>query len=513
MKKILLSFLAIGALFTSCSNEDEIASDVTTGVKKTVSVTLNMPEIIDEGTRATEYLNSAKGGSVNLPNEKATFYIGFYYNNGTGWVLDENGLLKYEETDRSTEVTNVSLFEGQTYKMVAYAVLGSHAAVTDLAAIDVVNKVNDEHADTYFAVKNFTVTDNTKISASLSRPSGKIRFLAKDYYSYKKMSLDEIQKVSVVYNAPRYSKFNAVTGEYTGEIANTEAYENEYVIYSADTEAEGLKTVFVDYIPVNAGVYANCGFKVVVDYKLKSGEVKQKTKDLSDKLIKVYRNRLATVKASLWKVSVDVDITIDETLEGDVNDAAGLAEVLNNGGAATLVKDITLDEDYNITKDVTINLNGKTLTYTGDNVLFRVKDGGSVTINGQTAGSAVVTNPTTPSATGGNGYVVLVEAGGVATFNGGVYDAKQTCTIAQAKGGKVYVTDGEFSVDPTKYGTKYMFNHTDALKDVGLIEISGGKFHGYDPANSESENPVMSFVKAGYKSEETSTGVWTVSAE
>ncbi|MBQ8628350.1 MAG: hypothetical protein IJ421_02605, partial [Prevotella sp.] len=64
-----------------------------------------------------------------------------------------------------------------------------------------------------------------------------------------------------------------------------------------------------------------------------------------------------------------------------------------------------------------------------------------------------------------------------------------------------------------KYGTKYMFNHTDALKDVGLIEISGGKFHGYDPANSESENPVMSFVKAGYKSEETSTGVWTVSAE
>ena len=67
--------------------------------------------------------------------------------------------------------------------------------------------------------------------------------------------------------------------------------------------------------------------------------------------------------------------------------------------------------------DMVVNLNGYTITYTGDDVLFRV-NGATVTINGTVEGSAIVTDPTTPGE-GGNGYVGLVKDGGTLNINGG----------------------------------------------------------------------------------------------
>lgn len=173
--------------------------------------------------------------------------------------------------------------------------------------------------------------------------------------------------------------------------------------------------------------------------------------------------------------------------------------------SSTLAQGIIIDNN-----NVTLNLNGQTLSYTGNDVFFRVNDGGNLTINGKVSGSKIYTNPTEVSATGGNGYIALVKTGGVVTFDGGDYEAGNTCTIAQAAGGTVYVKDGNFSVNSSEYGNIYLLNHTDALKNDGLIEVTGGTFKGYDPANSVSENPAMNFVKVGYGSYEIETGVWTV---
>lgn len=45
---------------------------------------------------------------------------------------------------------------------------------------------------------------------------------------------------------------------------------------------------------------------------------------------------------------------------------------------------------------------------------------------------------------------------------------------------------------------RYTFNHSDSLKNVGKIEITGGKFYKWNPFESHSENPAMSFIPADY---------------
>ncbi|MEE1092543.1 MAG: DUF6562 domain-containing protein [Prevotella sp.] len=479
MKKTFLTLLSLGLLFASCSDVEETSSH--SGVRKTVNFTLTAPESFEEGTRAGEYKDSGKGGLTNNDGAAITYHLAFYY----------EGELEWSATKQSTANTvsfSPELVMDDSYQLVAYATFNGEQA--DLANIAVTNGLNNEKNDAYYYTKD--VVAKEAMSATLTRPSAKVRFLAKDYEYFDDHDVT-INNVQVTYKEAHADKFNALTGVY-GE-GTIKTFNTTPVKYT-DTP----NTIFTDYVPASeTGVEEE--MTVEVNYTVGATT---KTKTLVLKPVPLKRNYITTISANLLKKNIDIDIDIEETIDINFDYAA------KNGGLVTLTKNTQLSKDYEVTGDLIIELAGSTLTYTGDNVLFRVKDGGSVTINGQTAGSAVVTNPTTPSATGGNGYVVLVEEGGVATFNGGVYDAKQTCTIAQAKGGKVYVTDGEFSVDPTKYGTKYMFNHTDALKDVGLIEISGGKFHGYDPANSESESPAMNFVKDGYKSVDNGDGTYSV---
>lgn len=173
-------------------------------------------------------------------------------------------------------------------------------------------------------------------------------------------------------------------------------------------------------------------------------------------------------------------------------------KAIQNGDATTitLTEDLTMTEASTITKDLTINLNGKDIVYNGDDILFRIADGATLTINGSG-------NFTTSL------YVASANAGGKIVVTG---DATFTCgtTCFQANGGNIEIYGGNFNVaNETK---KYMLNHIDGQKNNGSIIVYGGTFNGYNPAKSASENPVMNFVASGYQSTETAEGsnVWVV---
>ena len=450
MKKILFSVLALGLAFSSCSNvEDE---GVSNGAKQTVNFELSAPEAFAEGTRAGDYVNSAKGGVTNLAGETITYHLAFYYGGNLEW--------SGTQTSTATSVKfQPELIIGENYKLVAYATFGGEQA--DLTNIAVTNGINNEANDAYSCTKD--VEASLTMSATLTRPSAKLRFLAKDYETGKAHGFN-ITKVSVEYTNGYAETFNAYEGLY-GAAGTTKTSEAAAVEY---TQTEN--TVFTDYIPVNADVDET--IKVVVTYT--DGGV-EKAREFDFTPVPLKRNYLTTIMANVWKEQAEVEVIIDEILNINFEYAA------KHGGEVTLDKETTLSEPLRVSGDLVINLNGQTLNGTTSDILFRVDDGGSLTINGE---GNVNTNL----------YVASANEGGVITINGGTYTSGTTCF--QANGGEVYIKGGEFDVvDADK---TYILNHIDGKKNDGLIEVTGGRFHGFDPANSNSENPAMNFVKPGY---------------
>ena len=57
----------------------------------------------------------------------------------------------------------------------------------------------------------------------------------------------------------------------------------------------------------------------------------------------------------------------------------------------------------------------------------------------------------------------------------------------------------------------FLLNLHDSSAEA-TISVEGGTFTNYNPAESNSENPSVSFIAEGYESTETSTGVWEVVA-
>lgn len=304
MKKIFFSVLALGLAFSSCSNvEDE---GVSNGAKQTVNFELSAPEAFAEGTRAGDYVNSAKGGVTNLAGETITYHLAFYYGNDVEW----SGTV----TSTESKVTfKPELIVGENYKLVAYATFGGEQA--DLTNIAVSSGINNEANDAYSCTKD--VEASLTMSATLTRPSAKLRFLAKDYETGKAHGFN-ITKVSVEYTNNYAETFNAYEGLY-GAAGTTNTSAADAVKYTASEN-----TVFTDYIPVNADVDET--IKVVVTYT--DGGV-EKAREFDFTPVPLKRNYLTTIKANVWKEQAEVEVIIDEAFEneGDKYEASSAEEL------------------------------------------------------------------------------------------------------------------------------------------------------------------------------------------
>ena len=172
-----------------------------------------------------------------------------------------------------------------------------------------------------------------------------------------------------------------------------------------------------------------------------------------------------------------------------------LQSALNAGGDVILLKDIeTPTVTYTVTKDVTLDLNGKTLSGSGYDGTLCVTSG-TLTINGD---GKVIGNDD-------KNYGMAVwgcAEGAKIVINGGEYS--NTLTHEDDQMDMIYVSGGADAV--INGGTfkcvtpKWTLNIHDARYADGssTFTVTGGKFFNYDPSNAPCENPKANFCPAGY---------------
>lgn len=200
------------------------------------------------------------------------------------------------------------------------------------------------------------------------------------------------------------------------------------------------------------------------------------------------------------------EIDTDKTIS-NVSTPAQLAAAVANGGKVVLQNDITVTETMVVSKDLVLELNGKTLKNDGANTntdVLVVNRGAALTINGEGTVEAV---------SGNDGFTVISDGiliinGG--TFKSGVDGAGAPNAVIYVRGnGQAYVNGGNF---PNDNASKFVLNKKDADRATTVIEVAGGVFENFNPGNNTAEGPNTNFLKAGYKVNQSGT-TYTVVAE
>jgi hypothetical protein len=235
-------------------------------------------------------------------------------------------------------------------------------------------------------------------------------------------------------------------------------------------------------------------------------------------------NSIADLQKFGIATGIDASIEYNEIMDEIANSeesAEALTEFFNMiaaGGTVTLDKDIyiTTSDMISVTKDVVLDLNGHSikktgLTDSGKCVLFYVK-GANLTIKGE--GDVKVESGKTDIAVWSDkGATVNIESGnfyGVGNVTGS--------DLIYAMNGKINVSGGTFklaNMDENSFAEpQYSLLNAYGAKVAtakNYINVTGGKFFKFNPANNVSEGVGTSFVADGYES--VADGDWFVIKE
>ena len=394
MKKYLFPALALGLVMTSCQSDEPFAPGE--GGEKQVTFTLNVPGEL--GTRAGAAGNeSDKGG---FSNDQGTLSYTL--------VLTANGdsqVLKAAGEDKEVVFTPTVVL-GREYTVTAYAHFGD--ALDSLTAIEIKKGFNDESKDAYTwtgKINFATDQDGTNQNITLTRPFGKLRLVATDYVAGGESLNTEIKSVKVTYTDRQAATFNATTGLF--------AFANDYVnateadvfdgYYQQQTEGTTTLTImFADYIPANPG-------DNMVDFTVEVTYTNDEKYSRTFNDIPVKRNALTTLKGNFFTAEAEIKVEVKDAFEGQIpgNDEEQLIIAAAMGGAYTLQGNIELSKPLNITTNMTLNLNGNTLTASnskGDVALIEVAEGVSAKLMG---GTIENTTPNGDAAINNAGELVL----------------------------------------------------------------------------------------------------------
>ena len=190
-------------------------------------------------------------------------------------------------------------------------------------------------------------------------------------------------------------------------------------------------------------------------------------------------------------------------------------EAATEGQTITVLTDIDLPSTINVTKQVTLDLDGKTISNTsalwvGDNwSFFSVQAGGNLTVTGKG----------TIDAKENDCYTFDVRDGGVLTIKDGTFTGNISCVYLYNKENigvsTCNIEGGTFSIKQLadESGDRYRFllNCYDASykNNTAKFNVIGGSFVNFNPANNQAEGAETNFCAAGYEAV-LDGNVWTV---
>ena len=491
MAAAALTFLAVG-----CNKER--VTEVPDGQMVDVTFTAALP-----GEMATKAIGDGQTAK--------TLHVSVYENDDAKTKLDLDKTATF--TDLKTQVT-FSLVKGKTYNFVFWAQAEGATCygIDDLKNIKISYEgavANDETRDAFYATrKELKVNGALTETIKLYRPFAQVNFGTAD--------LREAADAGFV---PKQSVFTAT------DVANV------FDTFNAEGKVEGLATDKVTFaaaeLPAEPLVIKE-GTKyawMTMNYIIPVG--KQGEKHISNVTAEfiteagdaitasspqtpVQNNYRTNILGNLLTSQVIFNVEIvpifnepDNDIDlVNIKDVESLKALFATGGEAKLASGLVLDESIAVMpgKEVTLDLNGKTIKNNSNSVALDVY--GSLVINGE---------GTIDGGEGGDNVAVWSRPGGKLTINGGTYtvgadaNGSGNSTI-YTTGGDVIINGGTFST-AAKYGGRY-WTINKQNGSTGKVEIYGGTFPGFDPANPNTDD-AASYLASGYISVETN-GVWTV---
>lgn len=468
-----------------------------------------------------------------LPGEMATkaigdgmtaknLYVSVYENDAEKTKLELDKTTTF--TDLKTQVT-FSLVKGKTYNFVFWAQAeDAPYDVTDLKNIKVKNYTsgaNDEKRDAFYATrKELKVNGALTETIKLYRPFAQVNFATADYA--------EAQKAGF---SPAVSSFTASGAATTFDTFAAEGKDEVTVaLTETNVPADILKTLdgktytrlAMNYlIPVGKQGESH-NIDVAATFKANNGEAVT----VSAPNAPVQNNYRTNILGNLLTSQVIFNVEIVPAFEEpdkdidlvNIKNAESLKALVATGGSAKLAGDIEIDYPLTLSgnTDVVIDLNGhsivnKTQVNGNYTVVFNVAGKSHLTINGD--GEVKALEETSDV----DGYRMAVWAydDAVVDINGGHFYNKQ---LNPGTSNLIYVMDravvnvagGKFETAMLNaQGTSLLLNMQDASRATAKINITGGQFVNFDPADCISEGPHTNFLADGYVSVKNGN-VWTV---
>lgn len=491
-------------LATSCSNDELETAQLGNEAQVTFSLGL-------EGRIATRAISDGKSA------DKLVYA-----------VFDEDGnritgieQVTKEDVDFPTTET-LTLAKGQTYKVAFWAQSSKCSAYTVNSNMNVEVSYenatnNDEDRDAFFKTVTVEVTGSTSIDVELKRPFAQINVgVETDDWTAAVASGVTIQQSSVVIKNAATS-INLLTGAVSGSTEVTyslAAIPTEELKVDTDKDgnisaSETYHWLSMSYILVNDG-NGDGAQKTTLEgleftFKPKTGNDITLKNGLTS--VPVQRNWRTNILGKLLTGDISFNISIDPAYDGDYIYPDGSAQELimaaANGGVVTLQEDVDLEEPLTIMngKTVTVDLNGHTINNTTDiwnetNAwsLFSVQ-GGTLLITGN--GKVQAKENDCYAVDVQDGGKVIIEDG---TFVGNIHAVYVYEGSAEIKGGTFSVQQ-TYPEDPQK-PYEFVINCYDSNYKNGTatVEITGGTFENFNPADCAAEGAHTNFLAEGYSS-------------
>ncbi len=415
-----------------------------------------------------------------------------------GNVIAGLGKTKHESllSDRQTSVS-MQLVKDQTYNIVFWAQSEGQTCYKfdDLSQITVdyaAAKANEESRDAFLAVKNITVNGPINETVVMKRPFAQLNIGTADAAIAAKAGV--VIKTSKVEMKGLPNVLNTIKGTTDGAVNVTFA---DNAVPS--TEVLSVNGKEYTYLAMNY-ILAPAEGKEISDVKATFTAEGKDPVSLSAFSVPFQRNYRTNIIGNILTNSADFNVIVVPDFEdGDkvydldnINSAGALAALFANGGSGTLTGDIEMGMfEVPEGKNVVLNLNGKTVTLKGGSRGHGSKISGNVTIKGD----GYFGDPTGESV----GYMFDLYGSAVLNVEGNAtYQCGLSC-VQMSDNSTVNISGGKW-IGGSYSGKYWTINKIDADKVTTSVNITGGEFYKFNPAETPTENPVENWVVDGYKS-------------
>ena len=165
---------------------------------------------------------------------------------------------------------------------------------------------------------------------------------------------------------------------------------------------------------------------------------------------------------------------------------ASALEAAQAGEIIVMIQDVTTETYFNVTKSITLDLNGNTLT--------AAKEGSEV--------DAIRVKGTSELIITGNGTInasydcVVAMNDSKVTIENGTFTAPTEVIYAQ-NNGQVVINGGSYKAEEPYNGVYYTLNILDKYRATASILVNGGSFYMFNPGANAAEGNPTNFLAAG----------------